>query len=269
MGQKMGNAPVYFTVAQVRFNPVLNLETYLPSIQEAMRSAGFPDFRRGELQQIVMPFGSVGEGAQAAPSVLKQSRFIFGNIEETASFVLEGNALAFQTTEYDIFETFSSVFLKGVGIVHDALRLSFFERIGLRFLDAVLPDANETVADYLFPEVLGLSQKLTGLSHSFTETLTVNDSVHTVSRVVIQNGKVGLPQDLAMLAPKINGKFTSYEGVHAVLDTDSFYEIRRAFNLKDIETIVFDQKKSIKKSFDATVKDHALTVWKAEGYEKC
>jgi hypothetical protein len=36
--------PVYVTVAQARFNTLLKLADYVPSTQEAMRKAGFPDF---------------------------------------------------------------------------------------------------------------------------------------------------------------------------------------------------------------------------------
>ncbi len=45
MGQKMKNAPVYFTIAQVRHNPVLRLGAYAPDIQDRMRKAGYPDFK--------------------------------------------------------------------------------------------------------------------------------------------------------------------------------------------------------------------------------
>ena len=58
MGKKMKNAPVYFTVAQVRFNPVLNMEGYLPTIQERMRATNFPDFKRETIQQLILSFAS-------------------------------------------------------------------------------------------------------------------------------------------------------------------------------------------------------------------
>ena len=46
MGKKMKSAPVYFTIGQVQHNPLLNLGSYLPAIQERMRKAGYPDFKR-------------------------------------------------------------------------------------------------------------------------------------------------------------------------------------------------------------------------------
>ena len=64
MGKKMSDAPVYFTVAQVQFNPILNIEGYLTTIQDRMRIASFPDFKRVDIQQLVVPFGAAGEGGQ-------------------------------------------------------------------------------------------------------------------------------------------------------------------------------------------------------------
>ena len=139
MGKKLTNAPVYYTVAQVQFNPVLDMDGYIPAIQSKMREAHFPDYKKQVVQQLVLPFGSTGQGQMAAPTVTPQSRYLFGDIDGRSLFLLDTNALSFQTTSYDTFETFSKVLLKGLGIVQDALRLDFVERIGLRYLDAVQP----------------------------------------------------------------------------------------------------------------------------------
>lgn len=262
MGKKMNNAPVYFTLAQVRFNAYLSLEAFLPSIQDAMRLAGFPDFKRSNFQQLVMSFGA---GDSPAPAMSPQARCTFGDIAGTSGFILENSALAFQTTDYDTFETFSATLLKGLKIVNDVLKLSFSERIGLRYLDAVLPADSESLGDYLVPEVLGLSGKMSGIVHSFSETLTVTNYGHTVSRVIIQQGQVGLTPELTMMAPPINQKFCGFNGLHAILDTDAFHEQRLPFDLNGIEKILGEQKKSIRSSFDATVTPHALKVWNLGG----
>jgi uncharacterized protein (TIGR04255 family) len=265
MGKKMNNAPVYFTVAQVRFNAYLNLDGHLPSIQEAMRLAGFPDFKPSQFQQLVMPFSSGGGGQPAVPTLVPQARCTFGDMVGTSNFILENSALAFQTTAYDTFETFSETFLKGLKIVNDVLKLSFSERIGLRYLDAVLPVNTETLKDYLVPEVLGLSAMMPNLVHSFSETLTVNSYGHTVSRVIIKQGQVGLTPELAIMAPPINQKFSDFNGLHAILDTDAFSEQRLPFDLSSIEKILGEQKKSIRSSFDVTVTPYALNIWNLGG----
>jgi len=263
MSAKMSNAPVYFTVSQVRFNPILNIDGYLSIIQDHMRIAGFPDFKRVELKQLVLPFGSSGDGEQPqAPVFLPQSHCIFGNIEGTTEFVLQANSLALQTTTYDIFESFLTTFSQGLKIIHDSLKLDFTERIGLRYLDAVLPREGETLSDYLTIEVVGLFQKLNGdLLHSFSETVTAGQSGRLISRVIIQKGRVGLPPEISALAPRINQRFTQTEGIHAIIDTDAFFEQREKFNLQSIESRFISLHNEINRSFNATVTTHALNVW--------
>lgn len=262
MGKKMSNAPVYFTVAQVRFNPVLNLESYLPAIQDNLRIMGFPDFRREVFQQLVVSFGNSEAGKAPAPSFQPQARCIFGNIDGTTNFILENNALALQTSDYEVFEKFSEMLMRGLGIVHEELKLDFTERVGLRYLDAVLPSEQESLVDYLAPEVLGLSQKLDGnLSHSFGETVTMSGAGKLVSRVIIQDGHVGLPPEMAQLAPKLNPRFTQREGRHAVIDTDAFREHREVFDLEKLEVTLAELHTEILRSFKVTVTPHAIKSW--------
>jgi uncharacterized protein (TIGR04255 family) len=263
MGKKMKNAPVYFTVAQVRFNPVLNMEGYLPTIQERMRATHFPDFKRESIQQLIVSLASSSDVDQPPkPSFASQARCRFGSMDATTEFVLENNAIALQTTTYDTSETFFKMLLDGLTIIHDALHLDFTERIGLRYFDAVLPKSNQSLSDYLTPEVLGLSNKLGDkLEHSYSETVTMNISGKLVSRIIIQDGRVGLPPEIKQLAPKLNNRFTGPEGRHAILDTDAFYEQREVFDLEKIGSKLAALHSEIEKSFYATTTPFAIKAW--------
>jgi uncharacterized protein (TIGR04255 family) len=261
MGKKMSNAPVYFTVAQVRFNPILDLEAYLPAIQGKLRAAHFPDFKRESIHRLVLPFSAADGGQVPAPSFQPHARCIFGNIEGTSSLVLEHNSLALQTTAYDTFETFSESFLLGLSIVHEILSLDFSERLGLRYLDAVLPKEGESLTDYLVPEVLGLSQRLAGMTHSFTETVVSSAVGQLTARVVIQDGELGLPQELMPLAPKLASRFTQHSGVHAIIDTDAYQQQRQPLNLDELGNALVAQHDAILEAFRATVTDYAIKAW--------
>jgi uncharacterized protein (TIGR04255 family) len=259
---KLKRAPVYFTVAQIQFNPIEEMGNYLNTIQPAFRRLGFTDFKPQAFQRIVFPFSTAEGGNAVPPSIASQSRYSFGNIDGTESFVLETNSLAFQTTSYDVFETFSEKFLEGLKIIHSAIELSFVERIGIRYLDAVQPTKNETLADYLTSEVLGLSEKLSGLpAHSESVTVMNDDVGQLLSRVIITSGKIGFPMDIAATAPKINSRFTDGEGRHAILDTDSSYAQRFAFGIEEVTKRLKALKLKITQSFDATVTAHAKKSW--------
>ncbi len=263
MGKKMNNAPVYFTVAQVRFNPVLNMEGFLSAIQERMRTTHFPDFKRESVHQLVVSLGSQSDVSQPPnPSFVPQARWRFGDIDATTEFVLESNAIALQTTAYDTHKTFFKKLLDSLTIVHEIVHLDFTERIGLRYFDAVLPKSGEKLDDYLMPGVLGLSDRVgEKLLHSYSETVTINTSGKMVSRIIIQDGRVALPLEIAQLSPQINAKFKAFEGRHAVLDTDAFYEQREKFDLEKIGSRLVSLHDEIEKSFKATITQHAIDAW--------
>ena len=174
MGEKMKNAPVYFAIAQVRHNPVLRLGAYADEIQDRMRKVGYPDFKKG----VAMAFSlmqQMGDQQPSQPPVVERvERLMFFNSDNTQGFIVEQNAISFHTTEYDVFDTFADEFMKGVGIVHECVTLAHTERIGLRYLDAVVPPNGEDgLSDYLASGVLGLSSKLPQdiqVTHSFSET---------------------------------------------------------------------------------------------------
>ena len=262
---KLNRAPVYFTVAQIQFNPILDLDNYLKIIQPAFRDLGFPDFKHEAVQRVIFQFTAVEGGSPVPSSTASQSRYIFGNIGGTESFVLENNSLGFQTTSYDVFPTFSASLLKGLNILHSTLVLSFVERIGIRYLDAVQPNNNETLSDYLVSEVLGLSGKLNGTSvHSESVTVMNNDAGQMVSRVIITSAKVGFPIEIGATAPKINPRFTATDGLHAILDTDSSLTKRFVFSIEEVTKCLSSLKSEVSKSFYATITPHAQKIWSQE-----
>lgn len=79
MGTPLKNPPVYLTLAQVRFNPILKLGDFLPSIQESFRQAGYPDYER---QNIISIQITAQDGQTPAPMPVKQDRFQLGNVEK-------------------------------------------------------------------------------------------------------------------------------------------------------------------------------------------
>ncbi|MGH9908317.1 MAG: TIGR04255 family protein, partial [Pyrinomonadaceae bacterium] len=243
MGKKMKSAPVYFVIGQVQHNPLLNLSSYLAVIQERMRKAGYPDFKRAvQMQFDLSPAMAVGGDADQAPqpAVQKVERFLFSDVTSTSSFVLQTNSLSFQTTEYDTFETFSTQLAFGLTILGEAVGgLSFMERLGLRYLDAVAPKPSEMLNQYLAPELLGLSMRLpeAKFAYSFAEAVLLEEGVgQVVSRTVIRNGPLGFPPDLHPDGLKVSDRFQSVSGEHAVIDTDGSFTGRRAFDMAEVQS---------------------------------
>ena len=265
MGKKMKNAPVYFTVAQVRHNPVLRLGAYAPDIQDRMRKAGYPDFKQGVSMAFSLPPQIGDESRTVAPAVQQVERLMFFSTDSTKGFIVEQNALSFHTTEYGTFETFVDDFVKGVSIVHECVTLDHTERIGLRYLDAIVPpNGEEGLADYLAPGVLGLSSRLpedVRVSHSFAETHIQTDECAVLARTIIQAGPLGFPMDLQPIGVMLADRFMKINGVHAIVDTDASIEGRHPFDLDTIKSQMKTLRKGIGLAFDAIVMPSAIAVW--------
>jgi len=258
MGTPLKNPPVYFTVAQVRFNAILTLADYLPAVQEAFRKKGFPDF--ATQKQVVLQIGT--QNGQPAPIPGIQERFSFSNAEKTHSFLLESDKLTFQSTQYGHFESFSAAIIDGLALVHGAVHLDFTDRVGLRYLDRVTPTATDRLEQYLAPEVLGLSNRLGGIPiHSYAETLSQVDGIKLLSRVITQVGGLGFPPDLAPTNMVVSTRFQEYQGLHAILDNDGFFEGREAYSLDSVREHLNAIHTVIGNAFRVTATDYAFEIW--------
>lgn len=264
MGQKLNKAPVCFVIVQARFNPIFALDSYVPAIQDNLRKHGFPDAQKSIQNTFNLNLNPSVEGVQAQAQVpvsqLTQYRLV--NAERTSSFVLDQGALSFQTTDYDVFDGFLEMFLSGLEMVDSTVQLSYTDRIGLRYIDAVLPAAGEQISSYLNDCVLGLHGKAEGqVAHSFNETAFKVDDISVTARAIIQDGPLGFPPDLQPQVLEVLDRFRSFSGTHAVLDTDGSVAQREAFKLDSIRAQTTAIHDEIDKTFKMTVTEHAMREW--------
>lgn len=267
MTQKWANPPVMYTVTQVRFNQILAMENYVSAIQEELRHIGFSGYRKEVINALTISIGQPDGPQQIVQPV---SRHIFSNRENTSGFTLETNALSFQITDYDVFETFLDTFKNVLSIVHEKVSLDYIERIGVRYLDAVVPREGEELKQYLTTEVLGMSNKVktykspSKLLHSYTETVSFNEAAGStlVARVIIQDGQLNLPPEIAQVAYPINKKFAAVQGPFAIIDTDGFKDdIKMPFDLDLVCQTVDDLHLEISETFKKTASEFALKFW--------
>ena len=259
MSLPLKSPPVYFTVAQIRFNTVLTLADFIPVMQEKMRQEGFSDFSRQ--QTVVLQIS--GSGSPLEPQ--HQDRFTFGTFDRKHLFLLDRGALTLQSTDYGAYEGFSQMFLHGLTIVDNAMRLDFTERVGLRYLDRVVPREGETVADYLVPGVLGAKGLLSEMGaktlHTYTETLSWVGDVQLRARVVMQDGPLSFPPDLAAEGMALNPRLAEGSGWHAIIDSDGMVEGRTVFSIDDVAARLGKIHQVIGRAFRETVTSRAFQVW--------
>lgn len=256
---KMSLAPVFYTLAQVQFNPIAQMSDYVARLQERLRRDGFPDFQAENQFEL-----TIRRLDELQPDVQPQQhmRWSFMNTQRTEGYLLLSNALVFHTTTYDTFADFLQKTIFGLNLVHEIVELAYVERIGLRYLDAVMPMENDTLQQYVDPSLLGFSANLEGrLSHSFTETVTVVEEGNLVARAVITDGALALSPDLFPLQLEIQPRFSAVNGRNAVIDTDYSVVKRKDFNLKEIESQLLNSHAIITNAFRISVTDYARARW--------
>lgn len=262
MSKPLKNPPVYFTLAQVRFNAILNLSEYLPSIQNALRQTGYSVFSK--LNSVALQF-NVQEGQQAIPQPFNYEQYFFTNLEQTHSFLLSTDALTFQSTDYGTYEAFSSSFLDGLTVVHDEVKLDFTERIGLRYLDHVAPTKDDNLEQYFATEVQGLGSRLGGQSmHSFVEMFNKINDINLVTRILTQEGRLTFPPDLQPQNMKVQPRFNKVTGKNSIIDTDGSIQMRELFSITSIQQHLAEIHEIISQAFRETVTPYALGTWDKE-----
>lgn len=263
MGQKMKNAPIYYSIVQVRFNAVLSIERHVPQIQDKLRRAGFPDYERVQLGAVIP-----GISIEAAPALQQTVRHDFRSLDRSAGVMLEHNTLSFHTTKYETVEPFVESFLRALKTVDDEVgHLSYWERLGMRTLDAICPAPGESMADYLRLAVLGVSSSFPDrtLLHSISETRTQSNGSTLMSRAVIMHHEneapAAFPPELATVNLVQAQKFQRIRGCYAVVDSDCWLDTREEFSFETIKEKLGFLHTELRRSFDATVTPEALKRW--------
>ncbi|MGB7412716.1 MAG: TIGR04255 family protein [Thermosynechococcaceae cyanobacterium] len=252
-------APVFYTLAQVQFNPIAQMSDYVARLQERLRRSGFPDFRvENQVGLTIRRLDDLQPDVQQQ----QQIRWSFTNAQRTEGYVLVSDTLTFHTTQYDSFVDFLQKSINGLSLVHEVVELAYIERIGLRYLDAIVSRDNDTLQQYLNLSLLGLSGTLEGqLGHSFTETATAIEEGNLVARAVITEGGLAVSPDLLPLQLELQSRFAEINGRNAVLDTDYFLVKRNGFDLEDIKGQLLSAHDIITTAFKASVTDYARAQW--------
>lgn len=193
----LSKQPLVLVLGQVRISPVRKMEHYLADIQEEFRRNGFPIERASTIQQIVI--GPTG------PNAIEQKLWEYRNREETWSILVFADCVVLQTTAYTRFEEFAGKLQMAVGAVlakTESDKLGVVHRLGLRYVDAILPREGEDYRLYLREGLRGIADEaFHGGTHrlqfeSVGRTRVADEQGTLVVRVTQNDKGVELPPDL-------------------------------------------------------------------------
>lgn len=262
MSDRMSNAPVYYALAQAQFNPIAAMATYVDQVQDRLRREGYPLYEPHRATRLVVP----GSGQEEARIELAES-WLMTRSDRTAGFILGPAAITFHTTHYETHAQFIPELLRGLAAVHEVVALDHVSRLGLRYLNVVLPQADETVEQYLADGLHGINvdaARRYDLSESVFETDTgpLLPKGTLVARVHRMTAPLGVPSDMVPHSLLVNPKFDIKEALaHAAIDIDHYVEGRMPVERNPLYEQLISLHVTIKKVFRATTTDHAQGRW--------
>ncbi|MCU5773088.1 TIGR04255 family protein [Erwiniaceae bacterium BAC15a-03b] len=266
MGNKMSNAPVYYALAQAKFNVVQVMHRFVDEIQDLLRRHGYTLFEEQSADQLQFVFNSGEEAPQ--PKVIEVRRWLFTKADRSSGFILENDSIAFQTTHYETHSEFFQELMTGLFTVHKVVSLEHVSRLGIRYLDAVLPVAGENVDMYLVDGLQGVqagARQLHALNEYMYETevgpLIAKGTL--VLRVHKLTGELSFPPDIQPQGLKLKDKFINTGKMHhAIIDTDHYVEAPIALtNDNGLREQLDVMHGEVKTCFFSMLKPHAQQTW--------
>lgn len=263
MALKMKNAPLFYVLGQIKFNPIVKMSDYVPAIQEQLRHSGYSDYQLETMRafKITPPL----ESRPPEINAVEQQRWRFTNAKKTEGYLLSHDALIYHTTKYDKFESFLEKTLEGLELLNKIIKLDYIDRIGLRYINAIQPTDHHQIEAYVNPSLLGFYQSLQGaaIMQSLSETTISRENATIVARFVSMEQSLPVPPDIFPLQLNPEERFNkNMPGKKvAVLDFDHFIIERSAVDPMKIRNYLEKFHDGITEVFHHAITEHAKQEW--------
>lgn len=262
--------PLAVAVAGINYDQILSFEDLLPFIQDSLRPV-FPGYVKENVD--------VTHSTKVAQVSYSQERHVFRTEDGRSAVIAGDQGMLVVTSSYNHFADFVEALLKPCLTALSASILSgplLIRRYGLRYIDRVLPEGDETPEEYIsdrlrhdlsdsipgsLGEMLGLSLLRCRMSEGYLDI-----------RCFTGLGRPPLPSDLVP-SPVVDDKPLGVNDIRpdqrtAVIDTDRFMDISEGL---DVQLAIKRYQRlhdDISSTFKATVTSHALKVWGCKNIEE-
>ncbi|WP_445620647.1 TIGR04255 family protein [Kushneria sp. Sum13] len=266
MSEKMQNAPIYYALAQVGFNTVAAMAKYADEIQDVFRKEGYTLYDIEWRNELQVNF----EAEDGDPQFNKFKIWHFTKDDRSSGFILAPSNLTFHTTHYTDKNRFIKDFCEGFETVNNTIGLKHVGRIGMRYLDAVLPQEGETTEDYLISETSGINLDIEKVQSQNEYVFKSNlgpfiEESTLIAKIYRANTFLGFPPGISPGQLILKNKFQEYNKTnfkHAVIDIDHFSEGQKEINgTYQLEEQLNYLHNDLKNAFEAIISQHARDTW--------
>lgn len=158
--KKLNNQPLVFVLAAFSFSPVLEMDKYIPAIQEKLRGK-LPNFRETQTQEV-----------EVSPTGIKinaQPNWEFIAKDNQSAAIINQNRLLFVTSQYKRFDDFQESCDFLLEQLIDVVSPNLFTQLGLRYTDTIM-DIDGVQAEDFVKKGLFSSSELDAVGSSVRQT---------------------------------------------------------------------------------------------------
>lgn len=257
------NAPLALVLAQVRFEQILDLDNLVLQVNTQL-SQLFPRLSKRLVFPLGAPVGAHQALGQPPAGVPSSTVYQFANAETTKSIRIESNSLTYTVSRYQDYAAFAdelaTILQAFVGASGKPL---FVNRLGLRYVDFIVPSEGREPSDYIKAPV-GQMPVLGKISPAIVLNLAEYPFDGGVLRLqyLTGNGMPSLLDDLqptpVALAPRTLLKDDQRT---AVLDFDRISHTENVLSVEDILASFETMHADMSMAFMSMITDFAKISW--------
>lgn len=265
--EKLSKQPLALVIIQIRFSPVMNMQTSVPQIQEKLIKLGYTDFAENPCLEVrITPNGPI-------PTESKQ--WVFKSSDGFENIILDTKQMAYQTANYDVFEEFYLRYQKICDIVATAVpnfeTSVLIQRLGLRYVDRIIPvNADDSIDSYISDEfkvsqapVFRDAEKICTISQAGEVEIFEYRKGAMVFRITQGEQGLFLPPDLMPNSPKMKKELPS-DSVIGLVDIDHSYNPKEPekYNRELLENMFYGMHDNTCDLFAAVISREGKEKWK-------
>ncbi len=261
---RLPNAPLAYVLAQVRFEPFLEIEKHIPALQTSLR-ARYPRFRRVERVGFEVLLTETTQSPQIQPAT-NMAQWEFGAAANFEGVIVQQHSLVFHVTAYETHEQFGQAWRWVMNQVGAHIPDLLVNRIGLRYVDFIVPNPDETPEDYVVDRLR--CDPTPDIPYQHHQGLTLAEYRLETGFLAVRYsrgiGRPTLPPDLSELSLQpsaIMEQRVVDDQPTAVLDIDRFMALSAAYDAEALADQFGQMHQETSAVFKALTTDHARAVW--------
>ncbi len=246
-----------FALGQVVISAVLNMESYIPEIQERLRKSGYPRFERLELQTLRFE-------ARSNPRMQTDTRWLFINRDDTGLVSINTHSVVLERSEYGSFDDFASELAAVLAQIQEVIDVEITDRLGFRRVNLIEGQDDLPLTDALSGGLLGID------AGSFADAAEHRYEFWAdtpVGRLMVRTSHP-VPEDVLpddLLPSRLIVRRPAVPTRAATVDIDHFMVEPADFSAENIIESFWKLHDASDQAFRSAVTEAALEAWQKGG----